>query len=402
MTVLMYNTMRWVPDHPTYPTSDRLVLSEGHAVPIVYAACADLGAAVGREDARRPLTIDDLATFRENDSVLDGHPNPMVGFPFFDAATGSLGQGLSVAAGLGLAARLDGLDRRVYCIIGDGEAREGQVTEAIDFIVDHRLANVLPIFNCNGYGQADKTSPQQSPEKIAAKLEASGFTVHVIDGHDPAAIRTALDAFVEQAGGEQPMAVVARTVKGWGAPILQGGGWHGKPAAGEKLDQAHEELKSAGVSLTSALAGDELKIYPPQEYEPPERTVSTPMTFEEAMKAYDMEMTLRTGQFATRRAYGLALRALGHANPGIVALDGDVRNSTFAEWFADDAALAERYAECKIAEQNMFSVAAGLSAAGRIPFCSSFGKFVTRGYDQIETAINSGANVKIVGSHTGI
>ena len=401
-TVLLYHSMRWLPDHPRYPTSDRLVLSEGHAVPILYAALADLGAAVGKGDERRPLTTDDLGTLRETDSCLDGHPSPMEGFPFFDAATGSLGQGLSVAAGLAVAAKRDGLDKRIYCIIGDGESREGQVTEAIDFLVDQSLANVLPIFNCNGYGQADKVSPQQSPQRLAAKLEAAGMSVLSIDGHDPDAISGAFDRFIEGSGGDQPMAVVATTVKGWGAPVLQGGGWHGTPVKGEKLDQAHSELNATGVGLTSALAGDELSIYPPQEHNAPEPVALPAGTFSEAMERYDMQSILRSGRFATRKAYGLALRVLGHANSDVYALDGDVKNSTFAEWFADDPQLADRFLECKIAEQNMFSAAAGLSAAGKIPFCSTFSKFATRGYDQIEMAINSGANIKIVGSHSGI
>ena len=402
VTVLLYHSMRWLPDHPRYPTSDRLVLSEGHAVPILYAALADLGVVVGTGGDLRPLTVDDLMTLREADSCLDGHPSPMEGFPFFDAATGSLGQGLSVAAGLGAAARRDGLDKRIFCLIGDGESREGQVTEAIDFVVDHRLANVLPIFNCNGYGQADKVSPQQSPERVKAKLEAAGMSVAEIDGHQPDAIREAFDRFIEDSSGEQPMAVVARTVKGWGASVLQGGGWHGKPASGEKLEQAHTELNATGVGLTSALAGDELRIYPPNEHVPAEVVRTAPISFSEAMKKYDMESVLRGGRMATRKAYGLALRVLGHANPDVYALDGDVRNSTFSEWFADDEALSDRFLECKIAEQNMFSVASGLSAAGKIPFCSTFAKFVTRGYDQIEMAISSGANIKIVGSHSGI
>ncbi|MHC4828689.1 MAG: transketolase, partial [Planctomycetota bacterium] len=401
-TVLLYHSMRWLPDHPRYPTSDRLVLSEGHAVPILYAALADLGAAVGKGDERRPLTTDDLGTLRETDSCLDGHPSPMEGFPFFDAATGSLGQGLSVAAGLAVAAKRDGLDKRIYCIIGDGESREGQVTEAIDFIVDQSLANVLPIFNCNGYGQADKVSPQQSPQRLAAKLEAAGMSVLSIDGHDPDAISGAFARFIEGSGGDQPMAVVANTVKGWGAAVVQGGGWHGKPVTGEKLDQAHSELNATGVGLTSALAGDELRIYPPEEHTAPEPVALPTGGFSEAMKRYDMESALRASRFATRKAYGLALRVLGHANGDVYALDGDVRNSTFSEWFANDPELADRFLECKIAAQNMFSVAAGLSAAGKVPFCSTFSKFATRGYDQIEMAINSGANIKIVGSHSGI
>jgi transketolase len=120
------------------------------------------------------------------------------------------------------------------------------------------------------------------------------------------------------------------------------------------------------------------------------------------MKKLDMESVFHAGTLATRRAYGIALRALGQTNPNVVALDADVSNSTFADMFKKDPACAERFFECKIAEQNMFSLAAGLSAAGKIPFCSTFAKFVTRAYDQIEMAIYSGANLKIVGSHAGI
>jgi len=132
VTVLMYHTMRWIPEQPSNPAADRLVLSEGHAVPIVYAAYADLGGYVGKDGKLRPLSKDDLKTLRANDSVLDGHPNPCEGFPFFDTATGSLGQGLSHAIGLAAAAAHDGLDRRIFCIIGDGESREGQIWEAMD------------------------------------------------------------------------------------------------------------------------------------------------------------------------------------------------------------------------------------------------------------------------------
>lgn len=400
VTVLMYHGMRWKPEDPTYPTSDRLVLSEGHAVPIIYAACADLGVRIGREGKQRPMTVADAKDLRRAESEIDGHPNPMEGFPFFDAATGSLGQGLSVAAGLGLAARRDDLDKRIWCIIGDGESREGQIWEAVDFLVDQRLANVTAIFNCNQYGQSDKVSAQQSPETLGKKLEAAGVTVFTIDGHDPRAIREAIEK-VQKA--ERVCAIVARTVKGWGAPSIQGGGWHGKPATGEKLRQAKDELGTRRISLTSSLTAAEAPRIPA-----PEPHVAKPVVareaigFSQAMKAHDFATTLATGRFATRKAYGLALRSLGQANPDVWALDADVKNSTFAEWFASDRTLAPRYAECRIAEQNMISVAAGLAAAGKVPFASTFAKFLTRGYDQIEMAMNSGANIKLVGSHAGI
>lgn len=405
-TVLMFHTMRWSPEFPDYPTSDRLVLSEGHAVPIVYAAACELGVMVGKDpEKRRALTREDAKTLRAWKSELDGHPNPMEGFPFFDAATGSLGQGLSVAAGLGEAARLDKIDRNIYCIIGDGEAREGQITEALDYIIDRKLTNVLPIFNCNGYGQADRVSGQQSAERMAAKLEAFGYTVKTIDGHSPKEIKAALDAFIEisHASGATPMAIVAKTVKGWGSQTVQGGGWHGKPATGDALRRALADLDEKRVELTSTLvASDAFEIQPPEEAPDtdPKQGELPPMA--DAMKSMDMESLLHTGKLATRRAYGIALRALGNVNERVVVLDCDVSNSTFAESFGKVNALSERFMECKIAEQNMFSVAAGLSAAGKIPFCSTFAKFVTRGYDQIEMAINSGANIKIVGSHAGI
>ncbi|MHC5028629.1 MAG: thiamine pyrophosphate-dependent enzyme, partial [Planctomycetota bacterium] len=348
-TVLLYHTMRWVPEHPDYPTSDRLVLSEGHAVPIIYAAFADIGAVAGSGEDRRPVTTNDLAALRSNDSFLDGHPNPREGFPFFDAATGSLGQGLSVAAGIALNARLAESDQRIYCIIGDGESREGQIAEALDFIIDHRLTNVLPIFNCNGYGQAGKVSDQQSPDRMAARLEALGFDVVDIDGHEPTQIQEALERFMACADDKEatrPVAMVARTVKGWGAQSLQGGGWHGKPPTGEMLEKAADELTATSVGLTSALApADEMRIYPPHEYQPRPVPEAEPASFEDAMNRYDMSLILRSGKFATRKAYGLALRSLGHVNDDVCVLDADVSNSTFAEWFAKDAELSDRFVE---------------------------------------------------------
>lgn len=404
VTVLMYHSMRWSPESPEDPLSDRLVLSEGHGCPIVYAACADLGVLIGKDpDSRRPMTREDAMSLRKADSPVDGHPNPMEGFPFFDAATGSLGMGLSIAAGLAIGARQDGVLRRLYCLIGDGESREGQIWEACDFIIDQGLTSVLPIFNCNAYGQSDKVSPQQSAATLAKKLESFGFHVKSIDGHDPEQIRTAFEEFAKRAKGSAPMAVIATTVKGWGASSVQGGGWHGKPATGAKLQKALDELDATRVSLTSALAGnDDLRIFPPTGELPALEEASDAPPFSAAMKTYDMASTLATGRFATRKAAGLALRALGHCNPDIVVLDADVKNSTFTEWFALDKELADRFVECRIAEQNMISAACGLSSAGKIPFCATFSKFLTRAYDQIEMAVNSGANLKILGSHSGI
>ncbi|MFN9971490.1 MAG: transketolase, partial [Phycisphaerae bacterium] len=401
VTVLLFHTMRWSPDYPDYPTSDRLVLSEGHAVPAVYAALAKLGVMYGKDpNARRKLTVDDLKNLRSMNSELDGHPNPMEGMPFFDSATGSLGQGLSVAAGLAEGAKLDGLDKKIYCIIGDGECREGQITEALDYIIDHKLHAVLPIFNCNEYGQSDRVSGQQSAERMAARLTAMGFEVKDIDGHNPNQIKSAFDAFAKTT---KPMALIARTVKGWGAESMQGASWHGKPASGDALKKALAELDQKRMELTSSLGqGDAFTIEPPPDMNTPDLAVGDMPSLPEAMKAMDMESLYQSGVIATRRAYGIALRALGKVNKKVVALDADVSNSTFSDMFKKDSASSARFFECKIAEQNMVGVATGLSAAGKVPFCSTFAKFFNRAYDQIEMAIYSGANLKLVGSHAGI
>ncbi len=404
VTVLMYSHMRYEAANPSHPCSDRLILSEGHAVPIVYAACADRGVWVGKDPARRrPMTLQDAMTLRAIDSPIDGHPNPIEGFPFFDAATGSLGQGLSVSAGLACAARLDGIDRRIFCVIGDGESREGQIWEAIDFIREHHLNSVCAIFNCNAYGQSDKVSDQQTPEVLAHKIQAAGYTVLTIDGHKPNEIQEALSTHAQAMYDPEaaPVAIVAKTVKGWGSVSTQGQGHHGKPATGQELVQVMQELDQMGRQIGAA-ADMPLRVGLMSPNKPPSRSVGTPVSFPDAIKQFGMEDLLAKGKMATRRAYGIGLRALGHVDPKVVSLDADVKNSTFAQDFCDDEALSDRFFECRIGEQNMFSVAAGLSAGGKVPFASTFAKFVTRGYDQIEMAVNSGANIKIVGSHAGI
>lgn len=400
VATLMYGEMRYDPKNPWNRGADRLVLSEGHAVPIVYAAYADLAGAIGNDPAKpRQLSIDDLNDLREWDSVLDGHPNPAEGFPFFDAATGSLGMGLSVAAGLAIAARLDGLDRNVYCLIGDGESREGQIAEALDFIVDHGLSNICAFFNCNGKGQAAAVSTQQSPQTLYDKLIAFRWEAAIIDGHDPNQIAAAIDSFRKS---DRPFAIVAKTVKGWGVQRLQQGNSHGKPLTKGQVQQALESLDAKRTEL-GVQAVDASVLRPPAVMSEPrpgrQENFKLP-PFAEGLQAAGFGEALDKGKLATRRAYGAALAALGALDDRIVALDGDVSNSTFAEIFA--VQHPERFFEGKIAEQNMVSAAVGLAAAGKIPFVSSFAKFITRASDQVELAAISRANIKIVGSHCGL
>lgn len=400
VVMLMEKRMKYDPANPWHAGSDRLVLSEGHSVPIVYAVYADVGGVMGKSPQQpTKLTFEYLDTLREIDSMLDGHPNPAEGFPFFDAATGSLGQGLSVAAGLALAARLRKIDKTIFCIIGDGESREGQIWEAADFVAERGLSNVCAIFNCNGQGQADVVSPQQSAETLAAKMNAFGWEVVMIDGHDVEAVDEAMD----KAGGtEKPLAIIAETIKGWGTEILQAKGNHGKPLKADQVEQASADLDAMYDKL--GVSRDDIGQMdipaPPAEPAPlPSGGITLP-PFDQAMADAGLADSVAKNKLATRRAFGAALLALGKADERVVSLDGDVSNSTFAEYFAKK--LPDRFFECKIAEQNMISAAAGMAAAGFIPFASSFAKFLSRGYDQIEMANISRANIKIVGSHSGV
>lgn len=397
---LMYRRMRYDLADPWSLDNDRLVLSIGHAVPIVYAAYADLGGVVGKSKAdARPLRLNDLKSLRELDSVLDGHPNPAEGFPFFDAATGSLGQGLSVAAGLAVAAKMDRCPRKVYCIVGDGESREGQVWEALDFVVDHGLTNLCAVFSCNGHGQAAPVSKQQSASALAAKLKAFGWHVVEVDGHDPDEIGAAFDQFGKT---ERPLAIVARTVKGWGVPRMQRENYHGKTVPTADLGALIGELEETGRALGAS--GTLAPTIPVPSRSKPSASIgtSTPSlpSFEKACERAGVAATFAKGAMATRVAYGVALVALADADPRVVCLDADVSNSTFANMV--EKAHRDRFVECRIAEQNMISVAAGLSAAGKVPFASSFAKFLARATDQIDMASISRANIKIAGSHSGV
>ena len=394
---LMYRAMRYDPRNPWNTSADRLVLSEGHAVPAVYAAYCELGGVVGYESRPSQLRFDDALTLSEADSVIDGHPNPAIGFPFFDAATGSLGQGISIAAGLAWAARNSGIEKKIFVIAGDGESREGQIWEALDFLVDHKLSNVRVIFNCNGQGQSDYVSPQQSPDALVSKIQAFGCDVQVIDGHNWDEIFQALATDVS----ERPFVVVAKTIKGWGVTELQDQASHGKCLKADRLAAAISDIDAKGVELgvtgleevdASVLSVSGSVVRPVGE------TISAG-SFSDAMAAAGLEDALARRSLATRQAYGVALAAIG-SDERVVALDADAGNLTFSNLFAQRH--PDRYIECRIAEQHMVSAAIGLAASGKIPFVSTFAKYLVRGYDQLETAVISDANIKFCGSHAGV
>jgi len=372
VAAIFFTALRVEPQRPRAPTSDRFVLSKGHAAPLLYAAWAEAGL----------LARDALTTLRQLDSDLEGHPTPRL--PFVDVATGALGQGLSVGVGLALGARLAGRDIRAWVLLGDGETAEGSVWEAAQLAAHTRLDHVVALVDVNGLGQSGPTMHGHDLEAYRRRFAAFNWRVHLVDGHDMRAIVKAVRW--AQRGRGTPSAIVARTVKGRGIEDVEGlDGWHGKALPPAAAEHAIERLQQR------------LHHVPPPPMLRPRRRASRPVA---ATPREPVRPAVPTGAVATRQAYGEALVRLGAQEPRLMALDGDVKNSTFADRFA--AAYPERFVEAFIAEQNMVSMATGLAAQGWIPFASTFACFFTRAADQIRMAGISGSNVKFCGSHAGV
>jgi transketolase len=380
MAALFFAEMRFDPNDPHNPDADRFILSKGHAAPILYAAWAEAGAFDRAE----------LLKLREIGSDLEGHPTPRL--PFVDVATGSLGQGICAAIGTALNARRIKSSYRTYALLGDGESAEGSVWEAADVAGVERLDNLCGITDVNGLGQSRATMWQHDMEQFAQRWRAFGWHAIVIDGHDMAAI---LDALAEaRATTGRPTMILARTVKGKGVSFVEGKeGWHGKAfKKGEEMDRAIAELETQFVPLPDGGSASNLAAQIPKPRTGP-RAVEQPRT--PAPPAYKIG-----DQVATREAYGAAITKLGEADPRVVALDADVKNSTFSEKF--EKALPDRFYQNFIAEQVMVGSAMGLAARGAIPFPSTFACFLTRAADFVRMAAISNVNIKLAGSHAGV
>ncbi|HXW17321.1 MAG TPA: transketolase [Candidatus Acidoferrales bacterium] len=371
MAGIFFYAMKFDPRHPNSPEGDRFVLSKGHAAPILYAALAEAGV----------FPLSRMMTLRQFSSEMEGHPTPRV--PGVDAATGSLGQGLSVGAGLAIGAKLDSSPTRVYVLLGDGELAEGQVWEAAEFAGHYKLDNLTAIADINRLGQSEPTMYQYDLEVYRRKFESEGFDVQVIDGHDVPAVLAALDHAKSVKG--RPQAIVARTIKGYGVSFVAGKeGWHGKPLSKDQLATALAE-----VGPVPPIPPDPGKSYARTDLpKPPDFPAPAPPDYKPGASV------------ATREAYGNALKRLAVVNPYIVAMSGDVKNSTFSEIFGD--AFPDRFFEAYIAEQNMVSVGVGLGARGRVPFVDTFACFLSRAFDQVRMAAISRSFIKLCGSHCGV
>jgi transketolase len=373
VSAIFFHAMRFDPKNPAHPCNDRFVLSKGHAAPVLYAALAEAGA----------LPVEQLMSLRKITSDLEGHPTPRL--PWVGAATGSLGQGLSVGVGMALNGKcLDSLDYKVFVLLGDGEIAEGGVWEAAALASHYRLDNLVAVIDVNGLGQSQRTMYDHDVDVYASRFVAFGWDVRIVDGHGFEEIVAALDA--ARAVQDRPAMIVARTLKGKGVSFLEDrDGWHGKPLKkGEELEKALKELPLDGNN----------------EPFPVVRPLNGSVTLPLAAGVFPTPNYQLGEKVATRSAYGSALARLGTVDPRVVALDGDTKNSTFAEKFKD--VHPERYFECFIAEQNMVGAAVGLAACGKIPFVSTFAAFLTRAFDHIRMAAISGVSIKYAGSHCGV
>jgi transketolase len=350
------------------PSNDHLIFSKGHASPLYYSVLKAAG------------IIDDaeLLTFRDFESRLEGHPTPRI--PPTDVATGSLGQGLPIAVGVALAGRkLDRLPYRVWCLCGDSEMAEGSIWEAFEHASFNELDNLTAIIDVNRLGQTRETMSGWDLDRYVRRAEAFGWNAIAIDGHDVDAIARAYDEAVKTTG--RPTVIVARTKKGKGVKAVEDQpGKHGKPL--DEPEAAIEELggeRDLSVQLAAPAGG-------------------SPHAF--ATSGGELPSWDVGEQEATRKAYGEALTALGSLRGDVVALDGEVSNSTHSELFRE--AHEDRYFEMFIAEQQMVAAAIGMQVRGWVPFASTFAAFLTRAYDFIRMAAISRANIRLSGSHAGL
>ncbi len=372
VSVLFFHAMRYDCTDAQNPNNDRFVLSKGHAAPLLYAAYAEAGI----------IPVDDLATLRQVDSILEGHPTPR--FEWTEVATGSLGQGLSLGLGMALNGKyLDKSDYRVYVLLGDGETAEGGVWEAAALASHYKLDNLIGIIDVNALGQSQRTMYAFDIDTYCQRFEAFGWQTIGIDGHDYDEILPALEK--AKASNDKPTMIVAKTYKGKGVSFLENeDNWHGKAVEkGEQLDKALAELGPLHTDIP-------IQIRTPN---PIDNQTSTVTACEPPEYASDEEV-------ATRGGYGIGLAKLGKANPNVVALDGDTKNSTYSEQFME--IYPDRFFEMFIAEQNLVGAGIGLAKRGKIPYVSTFAAFLSRGYDQIRMSAISQANIKYAGSHCGV
>ncbi|MER7931374.1 MULTISPECIES: transketolase [unclassified Streptomyces] len=370
MAVLLARHLRYDFDRPAHPGNDRFILSKGHASPLLYAAYKAVGAI---EDA-------ELLTFRRLGSHLEGHPTPRR-LPWVETATGSLGQGLPVGVGIALSGkRLEHGPYRVWVLCGDSELAEGSVWEAAEHAGYEHLDNLIAIVDVNRLGQRGPTRHGHDLDAYARRFEAFGWHAVQVDGHDVDAVDHAFAEAASRTG--QPTVILARTRKGRGvAAVEDREGMHGKP-----LPDPEEAIAELGGTRSIRLHVQE---------PPAARALHSVPTGALELPRYDLG-----DEVPTRDAFGKALAALGTARADIVALDGEVGDSTRTELFGKEH--PDRYFEFYIAEQQLVAGAVGMATRGWMPYAATFAAFLTRAHDFVRMAAISGSGINLVGSHAGV
>jgi transketolase len=369
MAVLLSKYLRYDFANPKHPNNDSLIFSKGHACPLLYAAYKAAGA----------ISDEQLLSLRQYGSIFEGHPTPDI--PWVEAATGSLGQGLSVGVGDALSGKyLDKLPFRTWVILGDSEMAEGSVWEGFEIASHYKLNNLIAIVDVNRLGQRGETMLGWQLDVYQQRAEAFGWKAIVIDGHNLEEIDA---AFAQVEGSDKPVCIIAKTQKGYGATVTANqDNYHGKAIPAADAEKAIAELGGESHIVIEVNKPEDLQanVMPVKDVAAPNYSVGDSV--------------------ATRQAYGDALKFYGAQDSDVVVLDAEVSNSTYAEFFKKE--VPERFFEMFIAEQQLVSAAVGLQWRRKKPFCSTFAAFFSRAFDQIRMSAISQANIRLCGSHAGV
>lgn len=375
VAALFFYAMRYEVADYNHPDNDRFILSKGHAAPVLYAAWKEVGV----------LSEEEIMNYRKVDSLLEGHPTAR--FSYAEAATGSLGIGLSIGLGMALSTRLSKQQFYTYVLLGDSEMAEGSVWESIEVAAYYKVDNLIAIIDVNRLGQTTQTMDGHNVQRIEEKLKAFGWETFLVNGHNMVALTQALDNARQIR--HKPSVIIAYTYKGYGLESIEDKlNYHGKAFSAQQLPELLASLEKRFATAAHA-------HFEPKHVIP--RTTAKPVL--PLITMPDPQYT-KQSSIATRKAYGEALVALGNRSDEVLSLDAEVKNSTFAELF--EKAHPDRFFQCFIAEQNMIGMAIGLTARGFITYSSTFASFLTRAHDQIRMAAIGRAPLRIAGSHCGV
>ena len=380
VAALFFYAMRFDPRNFNNPNNDHFILSKGHASPALYAVWKQLGV----------LLEKDILKYRTFGSPLEGHATKR--FAYAEAATGSLGIGLSIGAGIALADRMDERTNHVYVLMGDSEITEGSVWEAAEIAAYYKLNKLIGIVDCNRLGQSTETIHGYHAQRYAQKFEAFGWKALVIDGHDMLQIVNALEK--ARSSQDHPTIIIAKTIKGYGVDRVENKeGFHGKAFTHEELQEILPQFEQRFATIAANGSSYQWQPFLPEEIKKEIKPCAIPVTIKESH--------YKKGELiATRKAYGQSITALATACKQVVSLDAEVKNSTFAEIFEDK--YPERFVQCFVAEQNMVGMGIGFARCDKIPFISTFACFLSRAHDQIRMAAIGQSPLRVCGSHAGV